>query len=450
MRSKDPPRAPRSRLRVAVVGGGWAGIAAAVALARDGAEVTVYEAARTLGGRARRVALEGVDLDNGQHILIGAYRTIFGAMRTVGADPGAMLLRQPLALEIAGGFSLRVPRLPAPLHLVVGLLRAEGLTMRDRLRVLRFMLAMAARGFRLAEDAAVPALLAAHAQLGRPTDWLWEPLCVAALNTPLASASAQVLLNVLRDTLGANRAASDLLLPRRDLSRLFPEPGARFVEAHGGRVLLGRRVALLQPLARGISIDGERHDAAIVACAPQHAAQLLERSGLLPRLRARLEAFAFEPIYTCYLQYAPPVALPRPMLGLRGGLLQWAFDRGALDGRRGLIAAVVSARGVHEELEHGAFAEAAHRELQGVIGSVPRPAWSRVIAERRATFSCTPGLDRPENKTDLPQLVLAGDYTAGDYPATLEGAVRSGFAAARLAARQCPESGIGDTREPLP
>lgn len=434
MSDGEPPRASRAGRRVAVVGGGWAGIAAAVALARAGAAVTVYEAARTLGGRARRVTLEGIALDNGQHILIGAYRATLGAMRTVGVDPGAVLVRSPLDLAIAGRFRLRLPRLPAPLHLAAGILRAEGLTPGERLRVARFVLAMAARGYRLAADTAAPALLAAHRQLGAPTDRLWEPLCVAALNTPLAAASAQILLNVLRDTLGAERAASDLLLPRCDLSALFPEPGARFVERHGGQVLAGRRVARIAPAGAGIAVDGEPHDAAILACAPNHAAQLLAASGLLPDLRARLEALAFEPIYTCYLQYPAAVALPLPMLGLAGGLLQWAFDRGALDGRRGLVAAVVSARGVHEELEHAAFAEAAHRELQAAIPGLPHPEWSRVIAERRATFSCTPGLDRPGNATALPRLFLAGDYTAGDYPATLESAVRSGLAAARLAA----------------
>ncbi|MCC6610722.1 MAG: FAD-dependent oxidoreductase [Burkholderiales bacterium] len=433
MRQNAPRVAPGSDRRIAVVGGGWAGIAAAVALAQAGAAVTVYEAARTLGGRARRVALEGIDLDNGQHILVGAYRATLEAMRTVGADPGALLLRQPLSLEIAGRFSLRLPRLPAPLHLVAGLAQAKGLTVAERLRIVRFVLATAARRYRLAADVAVPALLAVHRQLGRPTDHLWEPLCVAALNTPLVSASAQVLLNVLRDTLGAGRAASDLLLPRRDLSRLFPEPGARFVEARGGRVLLGRRIERLAPDGDGIAIDSERHEAAIVACAPHHAAQLLERSGLLPGLRGQLGAFAFEPIYTCYLQYDAAVALPHPMLGLREGLLQWAFDRGALDGRRGLVAAVVSARGAHEELEHGAFAATAHRELASALGGLSQPVWSHVIAERRATFSCTPGLARPGNATELPRLFLAGDYTAGDHPATLEGAVRSGLAAARLA-----------------
>ncbi|MCZ7564437.1 MAG: hydroxysqualene dehydroxylase HpnE [Burkholderiales bacterium] len=420
-------------MRVAVVGGGWAGIAAAVALARDGAEVTVFEAARTLGGRARRVTLEGIDLDNGQHILVGAYRAVLGAMRTVGADAGALLVRLPLDFAIVGRFRLRAPRLPAPLHLLAGLLRAHGLTVRERLLVVRFMLTMAARGYRLRADTAASALLAAHGQLGPPTDYLWAPLCVAALNTPLPAASAQVLMNVVRDTLGAERAASDLLLPRRDLSALFPEPGARFVEARGGRVLTGRRVARVTPAADGIAIDGERHDAAILACAPPHAAQLLARNALLPEERARLEALAFEPIYTCYLQYPPAVGLPQPMLGLADSLLHWVFDRGALDGRRGLLAAVVSARGAHEALERGEFALAAHRELARLVPRLPAPEWSRVIAERRATFSCTPGLDRPGNATALPRLILAGDYTASDYPATLEGAVRSGLAAARLA-----------------
>jgi len=433
VRHREAPPAPRSGPRVAVVGGGWAGIAAAVALARDGAGVTVYEAARTLGGRARRVTLEDVDLDNGQHILVGAYRAVLGAMRTVGADPGALLVRLPLDLEIAGRFRLHAPRLPAPLHLLVGLLRARGLSARERLKVVRFMLAMAARRYRLPADTTAAALLAAHGQLGAPTDFLWEPLCVAALNTPLAAASAQVLMNVVRDTLGADRAASDLLLPRRDLSALFPEPGARYVEARGGRVLPGRRVTRVEPAAAGIALDGERHDAAILACAPQHAAQLLAPAGLLPELRPRLEALAFEPIYTCYLQYPSAVALPRPMLGLADGLVQWAFDRGALDGRRGLLAAVVSARGEHEELARGEFAATAHRELARVVRDLPSPEWSRMIAERRATFSCTPGLDRPGNATALPRLFLAGDYTASEYPATLEGAVRSGLAAARLA-----------------
>jgi squalene-associated FAD-dependent desaturase len=307
------------------------------------------------------------------------------------------------------------------------------MTLADRLRIARFMRAVRIRGYRIAADVPMPELLAEHRQLGAPTDFLWEPLCVAALNTPLAAASAQVFLNVLRDSLGAERSASDLLLPRTDLSALLPEPAARYVVNRGGRVLLGKRVTSIAPAPGELAVDGEKFSAVILACAPQHTARLLEASGLLPATRALLAQLTFEPIYTCYLQYPDSVALPRPMLGLRGGLLQWAFDRGALGGRRGLIAAVVSARGEHEELLHGAFAQMAHHELSRVVPALPAPRWSRVIAEQRATFSCVPNLVRPGHATDVRNLFLAGDYTASDYPATLEGAVRSGVAAARLA-----------------
>lgn len=428
----------RHAARAAIVGGGWAGMAAAVTLAQAGIAVTIHEAGRTLGGRARRTTLDGIDIDNGQHILIGAYRETLRLLRAVGVAPDVALLRMPLALEIAGRFRLSTPRLPAPLHVAAGLLGARGMALADRLRVIRFMRAIRASGYRLAEDVPVPAMLAEHRQLGDPTDMIWEPLCVAALNTPLAAASAQVFLNVLRDSLGADRESSDLLLPRTDLSALLPEPAARYVEARGGRVRLGRRVASLSRSSAGFEIDGEAYDAVIVASAPRDAARLLEASRLVPETRALLERFTFEPIYTCYLQYEATVALPRPMLGMKGGLLQWAFDRGALGGPRGLIAAVVSARGEHEELVHGEFAQAAHRELARVIAELPPPRWSRVIAERRATFSCVPGLARPDHATGAAQLFLAGDYTASDYPATLEGAVRSGVGAARLALASTP------------
>ena len=299
------------------------------------------------------------------------------------------------------------------------------------------MRAMRSRGYRLARDVTVAELLAEHRQLRAPTELLWEPLCVAALNTPIAAASAQVFLNVLRDSLGADREASDLLLPRTDLSALLPEPAARYVEARGGRVLLGQRVTTVTPGTAGLRIEGEMFDAAIIACAPRDAARLLESSNLGAETRQMLECIAYEPIYTCYLQYEGSVTLPRPMLGLREGVLQWAFDRGALGGLPGLIATVVSARGEHEELLHGAFAEVAHRELGRVVPNLPAPRWSRVIAERRATFSCVPHLARPAHAIGVPRLVLAGDYTAGDYPATLEGAVQSGVAAARLALDSC-------------
>jgi squalene-associated FAD-dependent desaturase len=420
--------------RIAVVGAGWAGLAAAATLAERGLPVTVFEASRSLGGRARRVTLDGVDLDNGQHILIGAYSETLRMMRLVGADPERLLQRVPLELRYLSGFRLRAPRLPAPLHLLAGLVLASGLTTAERLAAARFAAGLRQGRCALETDESVERFLARHGQTGALRDRLWVPLCVSALNTPPERASARVFANVLRDTLGGDRAASDLLLPKADLGALFPAPAAAFVAARGGEIRLGTAV-------RGIARDGAslRLDAdpsafshLVLACPPQLAPTLLGGLPELTNLAATIAAIEHEPIYTCYLQYPDRASLPFPMLGFSGGLLQWAFDRGTLSGHRGLIAAVLSASGEHEALTHGELAAAIHAELAAGLPGLPAPRWHRVIAERRATFSCRPGLARPGNATAVPGLVLAGDYTASDYPATLEAAIRSGVAAANL------------------
>lgn len=407
---------------VAIVGAGYAGMAAAVALARRGVGVTVFEAGPVPGGRARRVTTAGRTLDNGQHILVGAYGALLGQMREVGADPERLLLRLPLELRYLPqhtGFRLRAPRLPAPLHLAAGLACARGLDWTGRLGAIRFMQSMKAARFRLPADTTVAALLDAHGQAGEIARWLWNPLCVSALNTLPAEASAQVFLNVLRDSLSGAREASDLLIPRVDLSALFPEPAAAWLGAHGGALRCGQSVRDLQALRA-------EHDAVIVAVGPHQLEALLP--GVLP-------AYEYRPIYTAYLQYPEQVRLPFPMLGLdasAGGLAQWVFDRGALTGERGLLACVISAQGAHQGLEREALGEALHRELAQVLPGLPSPAWTQLIAEKRATLACTPNLPRLCQRTALPGVVLAGDYTDPDYPPTLEAAVRSGQRAAEL------------------
>jgi squalene-associated FAD-dependent desaturase len=420
--------------RVAVVGAGWAGLAAAATLAERGVAVTVFEASRSLGGRARRVALDGVDLDNGQHILIGAYRETLRLMRLVGADPERLLARLPLELRDLAGFRFRAPRLPAPLHLVAGLVFASGLTLADRLAAVQFVTSLRRSRFAPAADESVAQLLERNGQTGTLRDRLWFPLCVSALNTPPERASARVFAAVLRDTLGGDRAASDLLLPKADLGALFPAPAAAFVAARGGEVRLGAAVRGLAHGAGGFRLDADpaAFSHVVLAVAPPHVPALLERLPELRGLAAAVAAIEHEPIYTCYLQYPESVSLPFPMLGFGGGLLQWAFDRGTLSGHRGLIAAVLSASGDHEGLGHGELAAAIHAELATGLPGLPAPRWHRVIAERRATFSCRPALARPGNATPLAGLLLVGDYTASDYPATLESAVRSGVAAANL------------------
>ena len=418
--------------RVAIIGAGWAGLAAAVELTAAGAHCVLFEAGRQLGGRARASELDGRALDNGQHILIGAYRETLRLMRTVGADPHQLLHRQPLDLNYpAIGLRLTLPRLPAPLHLAAGLLTARGCSFADKLAASRFALALQRCGYRLPADRPLAELLDAHGQHGPLRQGLWEALCLAALNTAPEQASAQIFANVLRDSLGGARADTDLLLPAADLGQLFPAPAAAFITAHGGEVRTGCRIDSLAPLLA--SGDFEH---VILAVAPQHAARLLAPLPATTPIAAQLAAYAFEPISTLYADYPADVKLPAPMLGLPGGLGhglgQWVFDRGALVGTPGRLAFVLSAHGAWDTLADPELAATLHAELETTLGRpLPSPLWVRSIRERRATFACRPALPRPAAHTALPNLWLAGDYACPDYPATLEGAVRSGVAAAR-------------------
>lgn len=419
--------------RVAVVGAGWAGLSAAASLADHGIPVTVFEASRSLGGRARRVSIDGADLDNGQHMLIGAYRETLALMRKVGADPGKLFLRLPLELRFADGFHLRAPRLPCPLNLLAGLLGARGLSLAQGLAAIRFMAHLQRSAFRIEPDRSVAVLLETNGQSGALRRYLWEPLCISALNTSPANASAQVFANVLRDGLTGARANSDLLLPRADLGQLLPEPAAAFITARGGSIEMGVAVRRVTRDETAFRLDDrqQRFSHVIIACAPQHASTLLGGFPELENARRTIDALQYEPIFTCYLRYPDPVRLPSPMLGLAGPVSQWVFDRGRLSGQSGLLAVVISATGTHEGLSQQELAARIHAELKAALPGLPEPLWTKIIGEKRATFSCRSALVRPAAATPVRGLYLAGDYTASDYPGTLEAAVRSGLFAAR-------------------
>lgn len=433
--------APR---KVAVIGGGWAGCAAAVELARKGQHVTLFESARMLGGRARGVELNGMMLDNGQHIMLGAYRDTLRLMRAVGINEEQAFLRLPLQMRYPNGEGMDfiAPRLPAPFHLLVALLRTRGLDRDDKLALARFSTTARWMGWRLHEDCSVAELLDRFDQTARLIRLMWRPLCIAALNTPPERASAQIFLNVLRDSLGARRAASDMLLPRLDLSALFPQQAAAFIESAGGAVHTGCTVQTLHKVDTGWLLDtGDRQmefDSVVIATQPAHAAGLLQALEGMPAL----PAFDYEPITTCYLQYAPALRLPQPFLALvddaeKQEWGQFVFDRGQLHAQQaGLLAVVVSASASAIERGHQELCEEVARQLARVldVASLAKPLWSKVITEKRATFACTPALARPSPESGLAGLYLAGDYLDCDYPATLEAATRSGIAAAQLAA----------------
>ncbi|HLP99044.1 MAG TPA: hydroxysqualene dehydroxylase HpnE [Sideroxyarcus sp.] len=431
-----------AELKVAIVGGGYAGMAAAVELAAHGIPVTVFESARQLGGRARGVSHNGTQLDNGQHLLLGCYRETLRLIELVGGDIERDFLRLPLQLDLHGQFSLKAPRLPAPLHLLVALLNAQGLTWGERLKAARFMLTLRGMRFRLPHDMTVAELLVQYKQDADLTLKLWEPLCIAALNTPIRKASAQVLLNVLRDSLNRTRADSDMLLPRVDFTALFPQRAAAYIEQHGGEVMLCCGAESITPGETGIEIataqGTHRFSHVICATPPTVTAKLLRPLAALNEAVAQIDALEQQPIYTAYLQYPPHVRLPHPMIGLHQCYSQWLFDKGQIAGQSGLLAAVISAEGIHQELSQEALAQKVASELREEFGIIEAPQWCRVIAEKRATFCCAPALRRPAQQTVLANLLLAGDYTAGDYPATLEGAAQSGVHCAGLVLRGRP------------
>jgi predicted NAD/FAD-binding protein len=258
-----------------------------------------------------------------------------------------------------------------------------------------------------------------------------------------------VFLNVMRDSLGARRAASDMLIPRTDLTALFPQQAAAFVQQHGGSIQCGAAVKSvlrnddgwqLDVATPGASATGdERFDAVVVATQPAQAAALVDG---LADVRS-LTSLRYEPITTCYLQYEPAFKLEQVFFALvddpaHGDWGQFVFDRGQLEAsHEGLLAVVVSGSSDAIESGHHALAAAIADQLARVFRQ-PRlavPKWTKVISEKRATFSCAPALIRPGNATGVKGLVIAGDYTAGDYPATLESAIRSGVDAARCITR---------------
>ena len=426
-------------------------MAAAIAHRQAGRKVTVFEAARTVGGRARAVPgvlPEGTaaTLDNGQHILIGAYTESLRLMRLVGVDPTTALLRLPLTLQFPDGQGLQLPDLAPPLDALLGIVRAKGWGWQDKVALLRTATAWQLRGFRCAPHTSVADLCAPLTP--RLMAEFIDPLCVSALNTPAREASGQVFLRVLQDSLFSGRGGSNLLLPRTDLGALFPEAAMRWLVQQGGQVVTGQRIQRLVPLPRGRwqpagtggaaqgSEATDAFDHITLACPSWEAARLVQglatTAGLAAAARwsATANALRFEAITTVYA-HALGARLPLPMLALRNTAehpAQFVFDRGQLDGQLGLLAFVVSASDGDRALIEQQVLQQAAAQL-GLPGLRPL----QTVVEKRATFACPPGLQRPSMQV-LPGLTACGDYVDGPYPATLEGAVLSGTAVAACAA----------------
>ena len=381
------------------------------------------------GGRARDVGVHGEGLDNGQHICIGAYREVLRLMSRLGIAEADAFVRLPLRLVDAEGDGLRLPAGSPMIAFARAVSRQRRWSWREKLALLRVASGWRRRGFRCDARATVADLCRQlPASICRD---LIEPLCVAALNTPGESASGSVFLRVLGDALASGRGAADLLLPRLGLSALLPTPALASLTASGASIRLARRVESVVADDASWRVDGERFDAVIVATSAVEAARLI--APLDPAWSGQAASLRYEPIVTVYAT-SDGARLPEPMLMLHAdaaGPAQFVFDRGQLGGSPGLMAFVVS--GATDWVERGASqAEQAvlAQARQALAAFLPGPLRPiRTIVEKRATFRCTPLLARPR-MTIAPKLFAAGDFIDGPYPATLEGAVRSGVAAA--------------------
>jgi hypothetical protein len=347
-----------------------------------------------------------------------------------------------MTLLFPGGQGLRFPPWPTPLDALAGIVTARGWTLADKGSLLRVAAGWQQRRFQCAPKLSVAALCQGLSPRVRAE--LIEPLCVSALNTPAARASAQVFLRVLQDALFGVQGGSRLLLPRLDLSALFPDAAARWLTQRTGQLRLGARVDTLVPQGAQWQVAGELFDAVILATSASESARTLINSAqAAPLLIANnlrhwsqiAQALQFEAIATVYA-WGHGATLPYPMLTLRSGTsatdpnanpAQFVFDRGQLGGPPGLLAFVVSASSDDRATLQAQVLAQARQQLGLTLQAV------QTVVEKRATFACTPNLQRPPAQI-APGLLACGDYVAGPYPATLEGALRSAVAAVQLLA----------------
>ncbi|PHS71438.1 MAG: FAD-dependent oxidoreductase [Methylophaga sp.] len=422
-------------MSIVIIGGGWSGLAAAITLCQQDHSVHLLESAKQLGGRARNVEWQNKTIDNGQHLMIGAYHHMLAMMELIGIDINKSFQRYPIDITIndteyqplhlsAKGW------LPWPFSLAWNLANSAGLSGLKQVANLQSNIPKLLKN----KDISVSDWLLHTKQSERLIKQLWEPLCLATLNTPIDQASAHLLATVLQDSLGQNKSFADLLVPRQPLGDLFPRQAVRYIEQHGGKISLQTRVKQLlikqKKIQAVITQDGETITAEhiIVATSPTQSADLTS-----PHLN--IDTPAEYPICTIYLQYPFDTRLSSPMLGLTGTLSQWIFDRSKQ--HPGLMAVVISGPGEHEAMSKNELIQQVCKEIHQQLPSLPETAdHSLVIREKRATFACTVNIEkmRPNSQTNISGLWLAGDFVANSYPATLEGAIRNGESCAKLLA----------------
>ena len=430
------------RLQIAIVGAGWAGLAAAITATQKGHHVTLLEASKFWGGRARSIQTHSEDyplLDNGQHILIGAYQKTLSMMTLVGIDLEKAFWRKPLDLRYADGSGLSLPNKPFPFNLFQGIAFNSSWSVVDKWQLFKSAWQWQRMHFECAEHLTVADLC----ENMTPTVWqdLLEPLCVSALNTPAHEASGKVFLRIMKDALFGPVGSADLLLPRLDLGQLFPNAAIKWLEKNGVSCQSGQRIESIVDSGINSSraprwqLGDHKFDHLVIATPAWDAAHLLEKFNAAWASTA--QQLKHETIATVYVQGPLDFKLPIPMLALRttqGSPAQFAFDRGQIyteAGTPGLLAFVVSANKLSkEDVTQQVMAQLSALLIQLGQDALRIEAFKviQTVVEKRATFACIPNLKRPSARP-CQGITVCGDYVEGPYPATLEGAIISGIQA---------------------
>lgn len=423
---------------VVIVGGGWAGLSTAIELSHHKIAVTLIDSNQQLGGRGRTITINNMDIDNGQHLLIGAYSETLRLLKLMGQQESDLFDRQPTLLHSRThklpGFRLALPRIAAPLNFLLGLLSAKGFSIKEKMAILQLCLMLNRCDFSIDRDQNLSAWLEKNGQTKKITQQFWRPLCLAMLNTPIDIASSKVFLRVLKDSFTLKRDYSDFLFAKHNIGLLFPQPAEHYLEKNGTTLITGERVKAIKQTTETTFIV-QTNDRSIktqhivLAMPPKQCLRLIENISALAPLHKQLECFKTSPITTIYLHYPKHVSLGQDMLGISGGQLEWLVDR-STSKQAGIIAGIISGPGSHMRLSKETLAKKAIVEIATLFPHWPEPLQVSVVREKRATFLCEAGVNqyRPKNKTAIPNLWLAGDHTDTGYPSTLEGAVRSGVA----------------------
>jgi squalene-associated FAD-dependent desaturase len=431
--------------RVVVVGGGLAGLAAATGLVRRGHEVTLLEARARLGGATFSFERDGLAVDNGQHVLLRCYTEYRELLDVLGVgDRIALQNRFYIPVIAADGRRGELSRnnLPAPLHLASTLAGYRLLSRGDRARVL--MAAGLLRTLNPADprldDRSFADWLVRHGQRPAAIDALWNLITVAALNTDAEHASLALCAMVFRTALLERADAADIGVPTLPLGELHGDAAERYLTAHGAKICTHTPVRQIRSVGDRfeVALDGDTipADAVVVAAPPEASAAMLPAGALAHP--ERLAELGGAPIVNVHTVYDRRVT-DDPFTAVVGSPVQWVFDRSEiakLDGGQ-YLAVSLSAAERWIDTPTAQLREVFLPEMAKLFPAAATAGVTKffVTRERRATFRQVPGSAglRPPARTGLPGCVLAGAWTATGWPDTMEGAVRSGNEAARIA-----------------